>query len=825
MKEQLSTETSVSAPKERHLNYSPNWHLNASEQLDAFRNAMISHGFNSPHTIVGDGQLKRFSTNDNPRDDAGWYTVTVGDQSHGAYGNHRDGSSHTWTSKLDRPNLLSEAKDLWAAASENCYNHPYLERKKIDSHGIRRLRDVLLIQVFNRNGFHSLQKISPDGTKRFHKGTSVKGAFSRIGTVTGDVILIGEGVATCIALFEATGYPAYVAFSANNLVSVAKEVRSKYSEAKIIICADDDWKQDANPGLAAGLGAAAAVGGLLAKPLFDEPREHSSTDFNDLAVFEGGEKVKAIIEDLLTSSNQPTVENIVWPEPKSIDNPLKPVIAFDAEALLPPPLRDYVVDEARRINCPIEFIAAFLLSVLGSLIGTKCSVAPKSNDSWLVLPNIWCMLVGTPSSKKTPSMISARRALDRLIASAKAEFDKELTTFEENKALAEAHAKKVSKEIKDHCDADNDEASRKSAKRLVELKRTADSRPTKKRYRINDSTSQKVGELLIENPNGLLVERDELAGLISAWEQEGGEGDRAFYMEGYNGTNSYDIDRIQRGSMTIPNHCLTVGGATHPAKLLALLKRCAYGLGNDGMLQRFALMVFPDPVKYERHNEKPNPQLLADVCKLFADIDCFKPTLHGAAPIDDEHKFPYFTFSEAGDKIQVEFCMKLNAQIEAEDSHLIQQHLAKYEKLFPALAEIFHVVDCVANGANGPISAEAAVLAESWCILLESHARRCYGLLLDGGKSAAKALSIKLEKQALRDGFTAREVDRHQWQHLSHPETVSDALNLLEDDGWIVPKRVASTPKGGRPTTLYYINPKIYSKKTREVSPEKIEIA
>ena len=48
---------------------------------------------------------------------------------------------------------------------------------------------------------------------------------------------------------------------------------------------------------------------------------------------------------------------------------------------------------------------------------------------------------------------------------------------------------------------------------------------------------EKPGELLRDNPTGLLVLRDELVGFIASWDKEGREGKRAFYLETWNGNS------------------------------------------------------------------------------------------------------------------------------------------------------------------------------------------------------------------------------------------------------------------------------------------------
>ena len=65
-----------------------------------------------------------------------------------------------------------------------------------------------------------------------------------------------------------------------------------------------------------------------------------------------------------------------WPAPGPIVATLKPVPAFDADTLLPAVLRDWIMDEAERMPCPPEFVAAAALVTLGSLIGARCAIKP-----------------------------------------------------------------------------------------------------------------------------------------------------------------------------------------------------------------------------------------------------------------------------------------------------------------------------------------------------------------------------------------------------------------------------------------------------------------
>ena len=149
-------------------------------------------------------------------------------------------------------------------------------------------------------------------------------------------------------------------------------------------------------------------------------------------------------------------------------------------------------------------------------------------------------------------------------------------------------------------------------------------------------------------------------------------------------------------------------------------------------------------------------------------------------------KFPHFSFDAAAQATFIDWSSEMHqVRLPAEDNPIIAQHLAKYDKLFPAIALILHLVDCADTGRRGPISQEAALRAAAWCEFLEAHARRCYGLLADDGLRATQALSDKVASGRLMDGFTARDVRRNQWRYLTTDEAGHAALDWLEDEDWL----------------------------------------
>lgn len=507
-------------------------------------------------------------------------------------------------------------------------------------------------------------------------------------------------------------------------------------------------------------------------------------------------------------------ESSEWSEPIPIRGELFPVYPFDAEKLLPDELRPFVVDVAERMPAPLDFVAAPLIVALGGVIGAQVAIRPKSKDSWMVVPNLWGGVVGEPSSKKSPSIDAAMKPLEKLTANERDKFSGNELLYESERIVYEAKIKALEESIK--VAVKNKKDPNTPAKELVEHKQqNAPISPVQRRFKTNDTTIEKLGELLRDNPSGMMVLRDELVGLLASWEKQGHEGDRSFFLESWNGSSSYDTDRIIRGSINIPNLCISLFGGIQPDKLTRYLDQASNSLANDGMLQRFQVMVYPDPRRWEWVDRIPNYNALENVCKIFKLLgsDQFDPLILGAHPKDTNFKIPYFHFDEESQEIFIDWSTIFHKRLETEDNPIIQQHLAKYDKLFPALALIFHMVECALGKERGSIKVSSVKKASYWCEYLESHARRCYGLLLDDGLRAAQALSEKLiEGKKITNGFTLRDIRRNQWRYLTTDVAIQSALDWLHDANWLKPHNSGGTgPGSGQPTIKYSINPKIFS--------------
>lgn len=520
------------------------------------------------------------------------------------------------------------------------------------------------------------------------------------------------------------------------------------------------------------------------------------------------------VNDLLISTH-----SINWKDPKQIKAELLPVKPLNKE-MLPLDLAEYVYDEANRAdNMPPDFVAVCTLVSMCSVIGARVGIKPKRLDDWTVIPNLWGGIVAPPSAKKSPAFNAGTYPLDRLVKEAREEHVEALKQYEVSSLVRDSNEKALKDKLKEASKKTDVEKQKQIASQLLELQESDSGAPILKRYKTNDASPEALAELEKRNPNGILVCRDELVGLLSSLDRNDSDSGRAFYLEGWNGNKPYEFDRIMRGAGFIENHCLSILGGIQPDKLITYLEPSIKGLGNDGLLQRFQLLVFPDVNNWDYRDEFPNKDARNTAFELFSALDKLTPNelvRIGAHPADEYNPRPYFRFSDEAQECFIQWTKHLHGEIIANEEHtIIGQHLDKYGKLMPALALVFHLIDGIQIGSVGPVSKRSAEMAIEWCEYLESHARRIYGLVLQSATMKAGMLCQKLKNFKDGDdwrikGFTLRDVQRKSWKSLTSNESVNDALDILIDSEWLVLEEIESTIRGGRPSKRYWINPKIY---------------
>jgi putative DNA primase/helicase len=504
-----------------------------------------------------------------------------------------------------------------------------------------------------------------------------------------------------------------------------------------------------------------------------------------------------------------------WPAPKPLPNELPPVPPFSAR-LLPDAFAPWVIDIAERMQCPPDFPAVATMVMAAGLVGRAIAIRPKRHDDWTVVPNLWGLVIGRSGIMKTPAIEEPLTQLERLVAEAGKAYTAQQQAYAFDKVKVDAQraqlAKKVRQAVEEGADAETLRAEF-DALQVIE--------PTERRYLVNDTTVEKLGELLNENPRGLFLERDEIAGLLGSMDRQGHENDRAFYCEAWNGTGSYTYDRIGRGTLHIKSVCLSLFGGTQPGPLAAYLREVfSGGARDDGFIQRFQLLVWPDVSGAWRNVDRwPDTTAKDTAFKVLQRLAHLDPAALGASP-GQAGQPPSLRFDAAAQDVFDAWRAGLEAKVRDDDEHaVIVSHLSKYRSLMPSLALLVHLVDCVDRGLSVPVSRAAAECAVAWCDYLEVHARRVYYSITARSAASTGELAKKLRAGKLDSPFRARTVLRHQWSGLTELQDIYAAIDWLADLDWLRREEVPAPITGGKPTVQFHVNPQVRGHRLKRGRP------
>lgn len=480
-------------------------------------------------------------------------------------------------------------------------------------------------------------------------------------------------------------------------------------------------------------------------------------------------------EMLLPSSPQ------LMPIPLPDDKP--PVMDLPMEAL-PGCLRAYVEDVANRQQCPPDFVAVTALCGLSAALGNKAIICPKQHDDWEVVPNLWGAVIGRPSAMKSPAMKSALAPLHAIQDERRADYEHDIL---EHNAAAELYDIET-KHAKDIAKKELKKGNRDVAKAALRESTEQPKPPTRPRLIVNDATVEKLGELLNENPAGLLLERDELAGWLAKLRGEDGQSDRAFYLQCFDGNGRFTFDRIGRGTVEIESTTLSVIGGIQPTKIAPLIRAAVNGHDNDGLVQRLQLAVWPDDInKWKWRDQAPNPQARAAYDAAFRELADLAPS-----------ETPY-RFSPSAQALFIEWMEETQNHARSGVVHpAMESHLIKMPQTVAALALIFELVD----RQGETVGETATAMALDFSEYLKSHAERLYSVANNAAITGAKLILNRRDKLPIP--ITLRTIHQKGWAGLTEHQDVRDALDLLLDYRYLI--AVTLTDTGGRPTTKYYWN-------------------
>jgi phage/plasmid primase-like uncharacterized protein len=770
----------------------------------SFEQAIAAAGLKPPQVIRPDKIMRFPGFEKDPRNRSAWCRLFP-DETGGVFGDWTTGLSETWQShtftergpewyeqialskrlmeqerQQAHDEAAAEAQQLFAEAADAPDDHPYLKSKGITASGakIDETGHVLLVKMRDAEGkIRNIQRIFKDGQKRFHPNAQVSGTYWAIGKKedAAKVFVVCEGWATGVSISKCTGYPVAVAFNRGNLENVVTIMRNKYPQATVILAADDDWKTSSNPGLTDAKRISESHGCRLVVPVFDEARrQDGDTDFNDMMRMLGAQAVADRFAQ--QEQAQQAAEDEAWTKPATpFAEYMLPSFPMDC---LPPALSNYANALSEQSGFDAGGYAISFLALAGALIDqrAKMRAGPMQTPAFT-----WVGLVAPSGGGKSPVINAARALIQKIEEGILESSQRRMATYME--AL-----NSLSRE---------------------EKKSSPPEKPKWNQRIATDTTIEALGDLLRDNPCGMLMIQDEITemiGRMDAYGNGGGGKDRGAYLRAFDG-GSIVINRKNSGIPTkIDNFSLGVLAGIQPEKLAELFKKG--GGGSDGLYQRFLVYCMGAPGQLNYGYEIPT--------HIFASASDL---------IESTHKWTYdgsrFLTSVA--------TMSKEALQEMQDYHQnvrdlsyrtpakrFSEHIGKFPGFLARIAFTLHCLDCVAaNQWNPEVSKATLSKALRIVRVLFRHSEYVYELL-DDSSGDSRELVQSAADAILSKGWTCinrSDLTRNATGWRSAPNQLTEnAIDLLIELGWLrddTPPQIAGK-RGRRSTGVFKINPAVH---------------
>ena len=252
----------------------------------------------------------------------------------------------------------------------------------------------------------------------------------------------------------------------------------------------------------------------------------------------------------------------------------------------------------------------------------------------------------------------------------------------------------------------------------------------------------------------------------------------------------------------LPGFAFPCSVRLQPGRASEYIRRAiAGGAADDGLIQRFGLLAWPDQDGSWREVDRfPDSAARQEAWATFEYLAELDPDRIGAER-DTFEAVPFLHFDNEAQGIFSEWRAGLEKKLRTGEWHpAVESHFAKYRKLVPSLALLNHLSD----GGSGPVGADALLAAIALAEYLETHAERAYSSGSNAELAAGTTILKRVRRRDIEGEFTARDIHQRDWSNLTDRDQVQAGLNLLCDLNYFVCREQRT---GGRPRVVYNINP------------------
>ena len=415
---------------------------------------------------------------------------------------------------------------------------------------------------------------------------------------------------------------------------------------------------------------------------------------------------------------------------------------------LPVTVRQFVREAGASVGCPVDYIGLSTLAAISAAIGDTRRVVIKKD--WTEGAAIFGMIVGGPASKKTPAMNLALRPVRERQMALKAEYARQK---EEHEAA-----------LRDYEKAKKDGPSELDKPEKPQLGRTY----------ADDTTVERLADILNENRRGLLIIKDELSGWLGSMNQykQGGKGaDRQFWLSAHtNQPVSVDRKSLEE-PIIVARPFVSIVGGIQPEVLPDFGKD-----RGDGLIDRF-IPAYPKPRVGRWSDDEISDHVREGYARTIGSLYKLR---HAN---DEEDPFPSRVgMTDEAKALFVAEYNKLHDELEAPGFPQrlrpawgkLEAYLARFA-LIIAMARVAELGNQGQTGIMERITQEDMVGAAQLLAYFKNHVRRVYtGLYGDSpsDRLAADLRDFLIDQGGIWEGIASELYDALVSEH--KPERVKD---------------------------------------------------
>ena len=471
--------------------------------------------------------------------------------------------------------------------------------------------------------------------------------------------------------------------------------------------------------------------------------------------------------------------------------------------VLPEPVRGLVTEGARSIGCDASFLALPLLSALAAAIGTTHRIGLKR--TWTEPAILWTATVGESGAQKSPALDAAKESTEAAERKSYKEHAKQLAAWEADHLRYEAELAVWKR----------DAGKSKPGDGYTLAPPEKPAKPTARRYTTSDTTTEALAQIQLDNPRGVLLQRDELSGWLASFDRyaSGGRGgaDSAHWLSMHGG-RSMTVDRKTGTPPTIyvPSASVSITGSIQPAILARAMGREHH---ESGLLARLFFAMPPKRAKrwteaeISERTEAAVDAVFARLFNLTPDTDAEGDERPRVLRLDDDAMRAWVRFYDEHAAEQAELTGDLSAA------------WSKLEGGAARLALVVHLTRWAAGDGKappGPVDAESIAAGFVLARWFGNEAKRVYAVLSesDDDREARRLVELIRRKGGSVSGRELAQASRA-YPTVAHAEA---ALSVLADSGagrWENPEQTG----GGRPKARRLVLSPVYGAPVYKTPP------